>query len=187
MSWVSSEYQTFRFVVAGDLEAGFVLCTRFVGAELAGPEAVRELLSRRWPMDEWSRLVTVMEGGRVTTVKADVELHGPWVWDLYSVMDPHDYFRRFDGAALCVSTDRPESFSEAVVFFEAFEQHTEQGTPSVLAVASQQALTGSVMAEIEKLSKQYGLQMIQVDLNSGKNVQSVFRTLAEGAIRRSTS
>ncbi|MFW9921100.1 MAG: hypothetical protein ACFFED_15975, partial [Candidatus Thorarchaeota archaeon] len=105
---MSSVADTYKVLVAGDEETGYSLCLRLTDKDIVDPrvQAV-ESLSRDWPKDEWTKFYTVSLEGKISTVKLDLELHGPWVWELYNVMDPKDYFRRFDGAIICGNPKRP--------------------------------------------------------------------------------
>ncbi|MHA2025777.1 MAG: hypothetical protein ACW98U_07730 [Candidatus Thorarchaeota archaeon] len=121
---MSSRPEVHRILVAGDEELGFSLCAKLLDRNLTDPRTLaRESLESEWPEDEWIKLVSVIDEGVVTTYELDLELHGPWVWELYSTLEPRDYFRRFSGVVLCADPFRETLPSELSNLMSSVELH----------------------------------------------------------------
>jgi hypothetical protein len=176
---MSSKYETYRIVVAGDEELGLSLCAKLMDRKLPDPRKyAKKSLTERWPKDEWTKLVTVLVKGTVITVELDIELHGPWVWELYGVMEPRDYFRRFDGAVLCANPHRLNLASELANFLNSLDIYVGHRVPAVIIADGSRPIGGNESRILKSAAEQTSLPLSIVNLTTGENVESVFRRIA---------
>jgi hypothetical protein len=84
------------------------------------------------PRDEWVTKLTVNLEGESVPIELTVEIHGPWVWDLYNVIPPREYFRRFAGIVLVADLSRDDSLRDLARFVQSFDSYTAGGAPAVL-------------------------------------------------------
>ncbi|MFW9979990.1 MAG: hypothetical protein ACFFEJ_18050 [Candidatus Thorarchaeota archaeon] len=176
---MSSVADTYKVLVAGDEETGYSLCLRLTDKDIVDPrvQAV-ESLSRDWPKDEWTKFYTVSLEGKISTVKLDLELHGPWVWELYNVMDPKDYFRRFDGAIICGNPKRPDSLGVISSLIESIESNIAAKIPIIIIVDSTNELKEKEIAPFEEVANSLNIAFVAVNIQNGKNIEDVFKNLA---------
>jgi hypothetical protein len=123
----------FRVVVVGEPSTCFRLCVSFVeGRVVSDKENPREDSMSGLPRDEWLTKLTVDLEGESVPIELTVEIHGPWVWDLYNVIAPREYFRRFAGIVMVADLSRDDSLRDLVRFVQSFDSYTAGGAPAVL-------------------------------------------------------
>ncbi|MFW9908030.1 MAG: hypothetical protein ACFFEF_05605 [Candidatus Thorarchaeota archaeon] len=176
---MSSIRDTYKIIVAGDEESGYSFCTRLMDRQLPDPRKVAlESLSKDWPKDEWVKFITLSSKGTVFTMELDLELHGPWIWELYNVMDPRDYFRRFAAAVICANPKRPESLIHIPSFIESMDTHIGKRIPMVLIIDSSQHISKNELKPVEEIALQMEIPFRKVSIETGDNLDNVLKELA---------
>jgi len=177
---MSSRPDVHRILVAGDEELGFSFCAKALDRTLDDPRTkARESLEETWPEDEWTKLVTVSEDGVITTYELDLELHGPWVWELYSTLEPKDYFRRFSGVVLCANPFRETLPSELSNFMNSIEIHVGHRLPTVMIVDRSKKLLKGQTDALRQIAETLSVPIMFIRLNTGENIEKVFKILTE--------
>jgi hypothetical protein len=176
---VSSRPDTYRILVAGDEEVGFSYCEKLMDKKLADPrEIAKKSLEKPWPKDEWTRHITVSREGRITTLELDLELHGPWVWELYSTLEPRDYFRRFTGIVFCADPERENLPSEISNFLDSVGIHIGHQLPTIMIVDRSKKLVKGQTDALREIAENLSIPISFVNLNTGENIEDSFRSLA---------
>jgi hypothetical protein len=177
---VSSRPDTFRILVAGDEELGFGFCEKLLDKKLADPrEVAKKSLERPWPKDEWIKHSTIMKDGVITTLELDLELHGAWVWELYSALEPRDYFRRFSGIVLCADATRANLPSELSNFMDSINIHVGHKLPTIMIVDRSKGLAKGQSSALRDIAKNLSVPIFFINLNTGENIDTAFRNLAD--------
>ncbi len=176
---MSSLHDTYKVIVAGDEICGYSLCLRLCDKSISDPHfTARESLSRDWPRDEWTKFYTLSRAGEISTVELDLELHGPWVWELYNVMEPMDYFRRFDGAVICGNPRRPDSLGIISSLYESIDNYTTGKVPTLIFVDLGNDLRQSDAQEFRELAMKLDVDFRAFDMMIDESVEELFKTLA---------
>jgi hypothetical protein len=177
---LSSRPEVHRILVAGDEELGFSLCAKLLDRNLTDPRTLaRESLESEWPEDEWIKLVSVIDEGVVTTYELDLELHGPWVWELYSTLEPRDYFRRFSGVVLCADPFRETLPSELSNLMSSVELHVGHPLPTIMVVDKSKKLLKGQTAALREIAEKLSVPIMFIRLNTGENIEKAFKSLTE--------
>lgn len=185
---VSSRLETYRILVAGDEEMGFSICTKLTDRKIVDPKTVaKKVLTDEWPRDEWTKLVTLSLDGAIVTIELDIELHGPWVWELYNVMQPRDYFRRFAGVVLAANPKRSDSFWNIPSFVESLDTHLGHRIPLLVVSDETPEMTKKEKKSVEDMAGQLSIPAVFVNLKTGENLESVFKRLATAAYQSDRS
>ena len=181
---MSSRPDTYRVLVAGDEELGFSFCAKLLDRNLSDPRTVAKLsLEEPWPKDEWTKHVTVSIAGKITTLEMDLELHGPWVWELYNALDPKDYFRRFAGLVYCADPERENLPSELSNFIESVGIHVGKRIPSIMIVDRSRKWQRGQMEALKELADTLNLSLYLIRLDTGENIQEAFKSVAQEIIK----
>jgi hypothetical protein len=169
-----------RILIAGDEELGFSLCAKLLDRNLIDPRTLaRESLEDPWPEDEWTTLVSISKEGIITTYELDLELHGPWVWELYSTLEPRDYFRRFSGVVLCADPFRETLPSELSNLMNSVELHVGKSLPTIMVVDKSKKLLKGQTAALREIAETLSVPIIFIRLNTGENIEKAFKSLTE--------
>jgi hypothetical protein len=184
---VSSRPQTYRIIVGGNEELGFGFCAKLLDRSLPDPKtAAKESLEDPWPEDEWTKLVTISVDEKITTLEIDMELHGPWVWELYSTLEPRDYFRRFDGVIYCADPSRSHLPAEISNFMESVSIHTGKQLPAMIIVDRSRRWEKGQVDALREMAESLDLPIEFIRLNTGENIESSFKALAKRVHARSS-
>jgi hypothetical protein len=176
---VSSRQEVYRILIAGDEELGFGLCAKLLDRNLTDPRTVaKESLEETWPKDEWTKHITVSHEGKITTLELDLELHGPWVWELYETLEPRDYFRRFGGVVLCANPDRETLPSELSNLMDSVNIHVGRPLPTIMIVDRSRRLAKGQAAALREIAKTLSIPIFFIRLDTGKNIDNAFKSLA---------
>lgn len=176
---MSSRPDTYRVLVAGDEELGFSFCVKLLDRNLLDPRTIaRESLEEPWPEDEWTKHITVSKEGAITTLELDIELHGPWVWELYNALEPRDYFRRFAGLVYCADPERENLPSEISNFIESMGIHVGRRLPSIMIVDRSRKWQKGQMDALRELAETLEILIYFIRLDTGENIQEAFKDLA---------
>lgn len=176
---LSSRPETYRIIVAGDEELGFSLCAKLLDKELADPRSIaRESLAQPWPDDEWTKLVTFSIDGKITTVELDLELHGPWVWELYETLQPKDYFCRFSGIVLCANPDREHLPAELSNLMDSVTLHVGKHLPAIMVVDKSRRLVKGQTDALRSVAETLSVPIFFIRLSNGENISEAFKHLA---------
>jgi hypothetical protein len=166
-------------LIAGDEASGYSICAKLVDKDLADPRNLAlQSLSKDWPLDEWTKFYSVSLSGRISTVELDLELHGPWVWELYNVMEPEDYFKRFDAAVICANPKRPGSLADASTFVESMNRHIGRRIPMFLVVDLSLNPSKDEIELVREMAVQLDMAFEKVRVSDGDNIENLFKTLA---------
>ncbi len=183
---MSSRPEVYRILVAGDEELGFGLCAKALDRTLTDPRTLaKESLVEEWPEDEWTKLVTISKDGLITTYELDLELHGPWVWELYSTLEPRDYFRRFSGVVLCANPFRETLPSELSNLMNSIELHVGHRLPSIMVVDRSTKLLKGQTEALREVAETISVPIMFIRLNTGENIEKAFKSLTEEICRYS--
>lgn len=175
---MSSRPDTYRILVAGDEEVGFGYCEKLLDKKLADPrEIAKKALEKAWPKDEWTKHITVSRQGRITTLELDLELHGPWVWELYSTLEPRDYFRRFAGIVFCADPERENLPSEVFNFLDSVNIHVGHQLPSIMIVDRSQKLAKGQTEALRGIAENLSIPIFFIKLSISENIEDSFRNL----------
>ncbi len=139
----------------------------------------KESLEEPWPEDEWTKLISVSQDGVVTTFELDLELHGPWVWELYSTIEPRDYFRRFSGVVLCADPFRETLPSELSNIMNSVDIHVGHRLPVVMVVDRSKKLLKGQTAALREIAETLSVPIMFIRLNTGENIEKAFKNLTE--------
>ncbi len=170
----------YRILVAGDEELGFSLCAKLLDRNLTDPRTLaKESLEEPWPEDEWTKLISVSLDAVVTTFELDLELHGPWVWELYSTIEPRDYFRRFSGVVLCADPFRETLPSELSNLMNSLDIHIGHRLPAIMVVDRSKKLLKGQTDALREIAETLSVPIMFIRLNTGENIEKVFKTLTE--------
>jgi hypothetical protein len=176
---MSSRPEVYRILIAGDEELGFSFCAKALDRNLTDPRTVaKESLEKTWPKDEWTKHITVSHMGLIATLELDLELHGPWVWELYETLEPRDYFRRFTGVVLCADPKRETLPSELSNLMETINLHVGHPLPTIIVVDRSQSLFKGQTDSLRKIAETLSVPIVFIRLNTGENIDTVFKNLA---------
>ncbi|MBY8997244.1 MAG: hypothetical protein KGD60_05890 [Candidatus Thorarchaeota archaeon] len=176
---MSSRPEVYRILVAGDEELGYCLCAKALDRNLADPRTLaKESLEKEWPKDEWTKHVTVSHMGLIATLELNLELHGPWVWELYETLEPRDYFRRFAGVVLCADHKRETLPSELSNLMETVNLHVGHTLPTIMIVDKSQKLVKGQTASLREIAETLSVPIFFIHLNTGENIEKAFKILA---------
>jgi len=185
---VSSRPDTYRILVAGDEELGFSFCVKLLDRTLADPrELAKKSLKKPWPEDEWTKHTTVSKDGDITTLEIDLELHGPWVWELYNALEPKDYFRRFAGVILCADPTREHLPSNLSNLIDSVNIHVGHSLPAIIIVDRSRKLVKGQTDALRQIAKNLGLPIFFIRLNTGENIEKAFKSLADEIFLKESS
>lgn len=185
---LSSRPDVYRILVAGDEELGFSICAKLLDRNLTDPRTLaKESLEEPWPEDEWTKLISVSLDGIVTTFELDLELHGPWVWELYSTLEPRDYFRRFSGVVLCADPFRETLPSELSNLMNSIDIHVGHRLPVIMVVDRSKKLLKGQTAALREIAETLSVPIMFIRLNTGENIEKAFKNLTEEICRCSQS
>ncbi len=185
---MSSRLDTYRILVAGDEELGFSFCVKLLDRTLADPrELAKKSLEKPWPEDEWTKHTTVSKDGNITTLELDLELHGPWGWELYNALEPKDYFRRFAGVILCADPTREHLPSQLSNLIDSVNIHVGHSLPTIIIVDRSRKLVKGQTDALRKIAEVLGLPIFFIRLNTGENIEKAFKSLADEIFLKETS
>ena len=177
---LSSRPEVHRILIAGDEELGFSLCAKLLDRNLTDPRTLaRESLEEPWPEDEWTKLISISQDGAITTFELDMELHGPWVWELYNTLEPRDYFRRFSGVVLCADPFRETLPSELSNIMNSVEIHIGHRLPTIMVVDRSKKLLKGQTAALREIAETLKVPITFIRLNTGENIEKAFKSLTE--------
>ena len=177
---LSSRPEVHRILIAGDEELGYSLCAKLLDRNLTDPRTLaKESLEEPWPLDEWTKLMSISKEGIVTTYELDLELHGPWVWELYNTLEPRDYFRRFSGVVLCADPLRETLPSELSNLVSSVEIHVGHRLPTIMIVDKSKKLLKGQTASLREIAETLSVPIEFIRLNTGENIEKAFKRLTE--------
>jgi hypothetical protein len=176
---MSSRPEVYRILIAGDEELGFSFCAKALNRNLIDPrKTARKSLEKEWPEDEWIKIMTVSHEGLIATLELDLELHGPWVWELYETLEPRDYFRRFGGVILCADPTRETLPSELSNLMETISLHAGKQLPTVMLVDRSQKLIKGQTAALREIAETLEIPIFFIRLSTGENIDKTLKHLA---------
>ncbi len=176
---MSSIHDTYKVLVAGDEECGYTLCTRLIDRELPDPRTLAvENLTKDWPEDEWVKFVTLSSEGSITTMELDLELHGPWVWELYNVMEPRDYFRRFSAAIITADPKKPDAMTHIPTLIESIDNHIGTRIPMIILLDTSPGISRARIKSVKDMAKQLEIPFVKTDILSGIDLDVIIKDLA---------
>ena len=185
---MSSRPDTYRILVAGDEELGFSFCAKLLDRTLIDPRSIaKESLKEIWPKDEWVKHATVSKDGNITTLELDLELHGAWVWEIYSTLEPKDYFRRFAGVIMCADPTREHLPSELSNFIDSVNIHAGLPLPTIIVVDRSKKLVKGQTDALRQIAENLELPIFFIRLNTGENIEKAIKSLADEIFLKETS
>ncbi len=185
---MSSRLDTYRILVAGDEELGFSFCAKLLDRTLTDPRSIaKESLKEIWPKDEWIKHCTVSKDGNITTLELDLELHGAWVWEIYTTLEPKDYFRRFAGVILCADPTREHLPSELSNFIDSVNIHAGRNLPTIILVDRSRKLVKGQTDALRQIAENLEVPIFFIRLNTGENIEKAIKSLADEIFLKETS
>ena len=185
---MSSRPDTYRILVAGDEELGFSFCAKLLDRTLIDPrELAKKSLKKPWPEDEWTKHTTVSKDGNITTLELDLELHGPWVWELYDTLEPRDYFRRFSGVVFCANPDRENLPSEISNFLDSVTIHVGGKLPTIIIIDRSRKMVKGQTNALRQIAESFSVPIYFIRLNTGENMEKAIKSLADEIFLKDTS
>jgi hypothetical protein len=185
---MSSRPDTYRILVAGDEELGFSFCAKLLDRTLIDPRSVaRESLGEIWPKDEWTKHTTVSKDGAITTLEIDLELHGPWIWEIYNTLKPKDYFKRFSGLILCADPMRENLASELSNFIDSVYIHIGYPIPTIIVIDHSKKLVKGQADSLRQMAEGLLAPIFFIRLNTGENIETAFKSIADEIFLKETS
>jgi hypothetical protein len=176
---LSSRQEVYRILIAGDEELGYSMCAKSLDRNLTDPRTLaKESLTKEWPKDEWIKHMTVSHEGLIATLELDLELHGPWVWELYETLEPRDYFRRFAGLILCADPKRETLPSELSNLMETVSLHVGHPLPTIMIVDRSQKLVKGQTASLREIAETISVPIFFIRLKTGENIEKAIKHLA---------
>ncbi|MFX1482621.1 MAG: hypothetical protein ACFFCP_05460 [Promethearchaeota archaeon] len=124
-------------------------------------------------------MVSISQDGLITTYELDLELHGPWVWELYSTLEPRDYFRRFSGVVLCADPSRETLPSELSNLMNSIELHVGARLPTIMVVDRSKRFRKGQTAALREIAETLSVPIVFISLNTGRNIEKAFKNLTE--------
>ena len=177
---MSSRPEVHRILIAGDEELGFSLCAKLLDRDLTDPRTLaRDSLVEEWPKDEWTKLMSISKEGTITTYELDLELHGPWVWQLYETLEPRDYFRRFSGVVLCADPFRETLPSELANLMSSVQIHVGHSLPTIMIVDKSKKLLKGQTDSLREIAETLNVPIMFIRLNTGETIEKAFKSLTE--------
>ncbi|MHA1903145.1 MAG: hypothetical protein ACXADL_03380 [Candidatus Thorarchaeota archaeon] len=176
---MTEERDSYRILVAGDELIGYGLCLKLDNPGLIDPYGnAKRSLETEWPDDVWTKYFSLSKDGKISTLSIEVELHGAWVWELYNVVEPRDYFRRYDGFLMTFDPTRPDALDQLTSFIDSVLAHFEKKPPMVL-VGDQLGKKWAFKRDFfSDLADYLNAPYFVTNLRKGKMVEEAFRTLA---------
>ncbi|MFW9835336.1 MAG: hypothetical protein ACFFEK_15150 [Candidatus Thorarchaeota archaeon] len=182
---MSSRPEVYRILIAGDEELGYSFCVKALDRKLSDPRKMaKKSLASEWPEDEWIKHMTVSHEGLIATLELDLELHGPWVWELYETLEPRDYFRRFAGVILCADPTRETLPSELSNLMETINLHVGQPLPTIMIVDRSQKLLKGQTDALRNIAETLSIQIFFIRLNTGENIDKAIKSVATEIFKR---
>ena len=176
---VSSRPEVYRILIAGDEELGYCLCAKALDRDLTDPRKLaKESLEEEWPKDEWIKHTTVSHEGLIATLELNLELHGPWVWELYETLKPRDYFRRFAGVVLGADPTRETLPAELSNLMETISLHVGHPLPTIMVVDRSRKLVKGQTASLREIAETLSIPIFFIRLNTGENIEKAINSLA---------
>ena len=176
---MSSRPEVYRILIAGDEELGYCLCAKALDRNLTDPRKLaKESLEEEWPKDEWIKHTTVSHEGLIATLELNLELHGPWVWELYETLEPRDYFRRFAGVVLCADPTRETLPAELSNLMETISLHVGHPLPTIMVVDRSRKLVKGQTASLREIAETLSIPIFFIRLNTGENIEKAINSLA---------
>ncbi len=164
-----------RVTVAGDVWMGYRLCTSFAESnvihEKEPPDGYR---INGFPRDEWKKRIRFGSGDNAVPVDLMVELHGPWVWSLYNVMPPSDYFRRSNGLVVIADASREDSMRDAARFVMSADAFRGDLMPAVFVVDESHYPRPPADSPLEIAVGRRNVGVVVVNLQNGQRVRDPF-------------
>jgi len=177
---LSSRPDTYRILVAGDEELGFSYCAKLLDRTLTNPRSIaKESLGEIWPKDEWTKHTTVSKDGTITTLELDLELHGAWVWEIYNTLEPKDYFKRFSGLIVCANPKREHLHAEISNLIDSVNIHIGYPIPTIIIVDRSIKLVKGQTDSLRQLAESLVVPIFFIRLNTGENIETAFKSLAD--------
>ncbi|MCJ7817477.1 MAG: hypothetical protein MUP60_01385 [Candidatus Thorarchaeota archaeon] len=185
---MSSRPDTYRILVAGNEELGFSYCAKLLDKTLTDPRSVaKESLGELWPKDEWTTHTTVSKDGSITTLEIGLELHGAWVWEIYNTLEPKDYFKRFSGLIVCGDPTREHLHAELSNFIDSVYIHIGYPIPTIIVVDRSIQLVKGQTDSLRQLAESLVVPIFFIRLNTGENIETAFKSLADEIFLKETS
>lgn len=169
----------FRVVVVGEPES----CLRFCALSAEGkrvsdvnmePKDSLSGLSR----DEWVTHLSVETEPRVVTVELILEIHGPWVWELYGIISPHEYFGRYAGIVMVGDIAQADSLRELARFVEVFDSYGVAPKPAVLIYDSPSRQSRGELCLARQIFIPRFVRIARVDFRTGEGITRSLQWIA---------
>jgi len=167
-----------RVTVAGDVWMGYRLCTSFTeGKVIEEKEPPLGYRIDGFPRDEWKKRIRIGSGDKAVPIDLMVELHGPWVWSLYNVMPPSDYFRRSHGLVVIADASREDSMRDAARFVMSADAFRGDLMPAVFVVDESHYPRPPADSPLEIAVGRRNVGVLVVNLQTGQRVRDPFTSI----------
>ncbi|MHA2425935.1 MAG: hypothetical protein ACXAEF_14185 [Candidatus Thorarchaeota archaeon] len=116
--------------------------------------------------------------GSITTMELDLELHGPWTWELYNVMEPRDYFRRFAAAIITADPKKPDAMSHIPPLIESIDTHIGERIPMIILLDTSPGLSRARIKSVKDMAKQLDIPFVKTEVQTGVDLDDIIKDLA---------
>jgi hypothetical protein len=152
------------------------------GRVVSSEDNLREDTMSGLPRDEWATKLAVRIVSKTVPVELIVEIHGPWVWDLYRVISPREYFRRFAGIVMVADLSRDDSVRDLIRFVQSFDSYTAGRAPAVL-LYDQSCLYGK--HDLQLATQAFwprSIGILSADFKTGEGAAKPFHWIAANVV-----
>lgn len=169
----------YRIVVAGDPWMAYRLCVCFAeNRVIRAREMPPEYKASGLPKDEWIKTLLVDTQNQTVRVELVVELHGPWIWDLYNVVSPSDYFGRFAGVIMVVNLRTQGLVRDMARLVLSIDSFTQTRRPAVLVYDASQGYGSNDLSLAEEAFRPRAIGTSPVDFETCYGAEQSFKLLA---------
>lgn len=167
-----------RVTVAGDVWMGYRLCMSFAeGSVIDEKEPPDGYRINGFPKDEWKKRVRFGSGDNAVPVDLMIELHGPWVWSLYNILPPSDYFQRFHGLVVIADASREDSMRDAARFVMSADAFRGELMPAVFVIDESHYPLPPADSPLEIAVGRRNVGVVVVNLQTGQRVRDPFTSI----------
>jgi len=159
----------FRVVVVGEPDSCFRYCILSTeGRIVSGKNKQSENSVSGLPRDEWVAHLSVDVGTGAVTAELNLEIHGPWVWELYDIIPPREYFERYAGVIMVGDISRIDSLRDLARFIQVFDSYGAGIKPAVLVFDSSGHNARDELRPARQMFSPRFVRIIGVDFKTGE-------------------
>jgi len=97
---------------------------------------------------------------------------------LYSVMEPRDYFRRFEAAIITADPKKPDAMIHIPNLIDSVDTHIGHRIPMIILLDTSQEYSRARINSVRDMAMQLEIPFIKTDVHSGADLDAVIKDLA---------